>query len=231
MELTAIAKEDLESKGLLLKNKIELQAIINAIPDVYMNHIGRKDVETNKLESFFVVDVENGNTKEFDKVIANIEVIEKVHTIFKIDTAEEKRVVDYFVPYIVQESSMHKPTITECHVENGYPTSGHYECEYEILLTCDDATRRIVIPYSSVNIPMLGFLSDIEDDVRYVLNGEYDEDNPFANIIHVNDEEDWGTVIMFDDFGRTCDIEIDSPSDFVSMIVSVRQIKCEFVDS
>lgn len=67
MKLTAIAREDLEAKGLILKNKIELKCRGTAIPDIYADRIGRKNVDTGEFESFFKVDNKNGNTVEFDR--------------------------------------------------------------------------------------------------------------------------------------------------------------------
>ena len=62
MKLTGIAREDLEAKGLVLPNKLELEYRGTEIPDIYAERIGRKNVETGKFESFFKVDDEKDNT-------------------------------------------------------------------------------------------------------------------------------------------------------------------------
>ena len=39
--------------------------------------------------------------------------------------------IDYYVPYDIQESSKNRPTVTDEFPENAYLTEGYYECEYE----------------------------------------------------------------------------------------------------
>lgn len=43
MKLTGIAREDLEAKGLVLPNKLELEYRGTEIPDIYAERIGRKN--------------------------------------------------------------------------------------------------------------------------------------------------------------------------------------------
>ena len=150
MKLTGIAREDLEAKGLALPNKLELECRGIAIPDIYASIIGRKNVDTEEFESFFKVDAEKDNTVEFDRFRENVTLLEKEHTVFSRETREEKNVIDYYVPYDIHESSKNRPTVTDEFPESGYLTEGYYECEYEILLTCGEATRRLVIPQRTV---------------------------------------------------------------------------------
>ena len=105
MKLTAIAREDLEAKGLILKNKIKFECRGTAIPDIYAERIGRKNVDTGEFESLFKVDNKNGNTAELDRFRENVTLLEKEHTVFSRETREEKNVIDYYVPYDIQESS------------------------------------------------------------------------------------------------------------------------------
>ncbi len=226
MKLTGIAREDLEAKGLVLSNKLELECRGTAIPDIYADRIGRKDVDTGEFESLFKVDNKNGNTDEFDRFRENVALLEKEHTVFSRETREEKNVIDYYVPYDIQESSKNRPTITDEFPESGYLTEGYYECEYELLLTCGEATRRLVIPQRTVNVPMISLLSNIEDEIREILDGFPDEDNDFADVLELVDEH--YEIKMFDDFGIPANIEINHANDFVNMIVSARQVKCEF---
>lgn len=226
MKLTAIAREDLEAKGLILKNKIELKCRGTAIPDIYADRIGRKNVDTGEFESFFKVDNKNGNTAEFDRFRENVTLLEKERAVFDMETFEEGHVIDYYVPYDIQESSKNKPTVTDEFPENAYLTEGYYECEYELLLTCGEATRRLVIPQRTVNVPMVSLLSNIEDEIRDILDGFPDEDNDFADVFELVDEH--YEIKMVDDFGIPVNIEINHAADFVNMIVSARQIKCEF---
>lgn len=226
MKLTAIAREDLEAKGLILKNKIELECRGAAIPDIYADRIGRKNVDTGEFESFFKVDNGNGNTEEFDRFRENVTLLEKERTVFSRETREEKNVIDYYVPYDIQESSKNSPTVTDEFPESGYLTEGYYECEYELLLTCGEATRRLVIPQRTVNVSMISLLSNIEDEIRDILDGFPDEDNNFADVLELMD--DCYEIKMFDACGMPANIEINHADDFVNMIVSARQVKCEF---
>lgn len=226
MKLTAIAREDLEAKGLILKNKIELECRGTVIPDIYSSIIGRKNVDTGEFELFFKVDAEKGNTAEFDRFRENVTLLEKEHTVFSRETREGKNVIDYYVPYDIQESSKNRPTVTDEFPESGYLTEGYYECEYELLLTCGEATRRLVIPQRTVSVPMISLLSNIEDEIRDILDGFPDEDNDFADVLELVDEH--YEIKMFDDYGIPANIEINHADDFVNMIVSARQIKCEF---
>lgn len=176
MKLTGIAREDLEAKGLVLPNKLEFECMVTAIPDIYAGGIGRKNVDTGEFESFFNVDNKNGNTVEFDRFRENVTLLEKEHTVLSLETREETNVIDYYVPYDIQESSKNRPTVTDEFPESGYLTEGYYECEYELLLTCGEATRRLVIPQRTVNVPMISLLSNIEDEIRDILDGFPDED-------------------------------------------------------
>ena len=226
MKLTGIAREDLEAKGLVLPNKLELDCRGTEIPDIYADRIGRKNVDTGEFESFFKVDNENCNTEEFDRFRENVTLLEKERTVFSHETLEEKNVIDYYVPYDIQESSKNRPTVTDEFPESGYLTEGYYECEYELLLTCGEATRRLVIPQRTVNVPMISLLSNIEDEIRDILDGFPDEDNNFADVLELMD--DHYEIKMFDDYGIPANIEINHADDFVNMIVSARQVKCEF---
>ena len=170
MKLTAIAREDLEAKGFVLPNKLELECRGTEIPDIYAERIGRKNVDTGEFKSFFKVDNKNGNTVEFDRFRENVTLLEKEHIVFSRETREEKNVIDYYVPYDIQESSKNRPTVTDEFPDSGCLTEGYYECEYELILTCGEATRRLVIPQRTVNVPMISLLSNIEDEIRDILD-------------------------------------------------------------
>lgn len=54
MRITAIAREDLSNIGNgLVPNKITLELRGKIVPDSYVEHIGRYDVEKETYESFF----------------------------------------------------------------------------------------------------------------------------------------------------------------------------------
>ena len=153
-------------------------------------------------------------------------MFENEHTVFSRETLEEKNVVDYYVPYDIQESSKNKPTVTDEFPESGYLIDGYYECEYELLLTCGDGTRRLVVSQRTVNVPMISLLSNIEDEIRDILDGFPDEENNFTDVLELVDEH--YEIKMFDEYGIPGNIEINHADEFVNMIVSARQIKCEY---
>ena len=228
IKFTGIAKEDLEAKGLPLKNKVEFENKGYALPDVSTIRIGRKNLDTGEYESFFLVDTENSDTKQFDECRKQLTtLLEEERTIYDEKTGEEKHIMDYYVPYDIQESSKNLPTVTESHVDGAYIANGYYRCEVEILLSCDDATRRIVIPYNSVNATIYDFMKNIESSVEYVFEGEADDDEAFLNILEEKDEIFY--LKMFKETGREISVEIESIFAFTSMIVSIRQIRCDFV--
>lgn len=130
------------------------------------------------------------------------------------------------MPYDILESSKNRPTVTDEFPYVSYCQGGYYECEYELLLTCGDATRRLVIPQNTVNVPMISLLSNIEDEIRDILDGFPDEDNNFTDVLKLMDG--YYEIVMFDAYGIPVNIEIQNVDDFVNMIVSARQIKCEF---
>ena len=137
----------------------------------------------------------------------------------------ERKVIDYYVIYDIKESSKYKPTIVNEYVDNIILGTGEYKCEYEILLSCGDATRRLVIPVRTINMPMYDFITGIEDEIEDVMDRS-SEENIFSNIII--DTGGYFLLDMFDEYGRTYKVEITSVYDFIKMIVSIRQIRCEF---
>ena len=137
----------------------------------------------------------------------------------------KRQVIDYYVIYDIKESSKYKPTIVNEYVDNIILGTGEYKCEYEILLSCSDATRRVVIPVRTINVPMYDFINSIEDEIEDVMD-RCSEENVFNNIII--DTGDYFLLDMFDKYGRTYKVELTSVYDFIKMIVSIRQIKCEF---
>ena len=87
------------------------------------------------------------------------------------------------------------------------------------ILTCGEATRRLVIPQRTVNVPMISLLPNIEDEIRDILDGFPDEDNNFADVLELMD--DHYEIKMFDACGMPANIEINHSDDFVNMIVFV----------
>lgn len=230
MKITAIAVEDLKGKGLeLLKNEMKLTVKGNEIPDTYGECIGRYDETAGEYESFFKKDTDAGNTRYFDQYREKCNLLEKHRNVFDRENDTIKQVIDYFVMYNIQESSKNRPTEIEDHVDYAICMNGHFKCEYELLFACEGSARRVVIKYESNNIPMYGFICNLEDEVEEVFHHEADESNPFFELLSVY--EDYCMITMFDETGMNYNIEIESASDLMAMLVSVRLLSCEFIES
>ena len=199
MNITGIARENFEEAGLPLKNTIELTTKNEyTIPDIWGLKVGRKFLDTGEIESHF-------EEQQFFEIRKRATLLEYPHTVILMEQDfAERKVIDYYVIYDIKESSKYKPTIVNEYVDNIILGTGEYKCEYEILLSCGDATRRLVIPVRTINMPMYDFITSIEDTGDYFL------------------------LDMFDEYGRTYKVEITSVYDFIKMIVSIRQIRCEF---
>ena len=102
--------------------------------------------------------------------------------------------------------------------------NGYHKCKYELLFAANGLTSRIVIEYKTNNVPMYDFITSLEDDITDILEDDFDEDNIFYGIIK-NSE-----IMMFDEFGRGNNIEIESAEDLTTMLASVRMLSCEFVE-
>lgn len=225
MKITAIARDDLESMGLeLLLNKINLKFDGKVIPDSYGKCIGRYCINDDTYESFFKKDCEANNTLYFDIYKGACKNIRENRHSILIKDYEEKEVIDYFVMYDIAESTKNFPTEIENYISRGFYMNGYHKCKYELLFAADGLTSRIVIEYKTNNIPMYDFITSLEDDITDILEDDFDEDNIFYGIIK-NSE-----IMMFDEFGRGNNIEIESAEDLTAMLVSVRMLSCEFVE-
>lgn len=235
MEITAVAVEDLEGKGLdLLKNKLKLTTKGDAFPDTYGVLIGRYDKDTGEYQSFFNKDEENSNTYYFDEYRKKCNLAEKHRTVIsRAEEYKEKNVIDYYVMYDIKESSKGRPTEIEEHVDNDICMNGHFVCEYELLFVCEGATRRLVVEYSSNNIPMYKFIADLEEDIEEALEleEECEETNPFKNVFSISDYDNYHEITMFDEFGMNHDIEFARATELMAMLVSVRLLSCTFVEA
>ena len=220
MNIAGIARENFEEAGLPLKNTIELTTKNEyTIPDIWGLKVGRKFLDTGEIESHF-------EEQQFFEIRKRATLLEYPHTVILMEQDfAERKVIDYYVIYDIKESSKYKPTIVNEYVDNIILGTGEYKCEYEILLSCGDATRRLVIPVRTINMPMYDFITSIEDEIEDVMDRS-SEENIFSNIII--DTGDYFLLDMFDEYGRTYKVEITGVYDFIKMIVSIRQIRCEF---
>ena len=225
MNLTAIAREDLEGmKFGLLPNKIGLELNGKIIPDSYGKCIGRYYVNDDVYKSFFNKDHDENNTSYFDMYKNTCKNIKEKRHLILTENHEEKEVIDYFVMYDIEESTKNLPTEIENYISRGIYVNEYHKCKYELLFAADGMTSRVVIEYKSNNIPMYDFIKDLEDNISDILEDDSDEDNIFYGIIK-NSE-----LVMFDEFGQACNVEIESADDITEMLASVRMLSCEFVE-
>lgn len=241
--LTGVARDNLETKGLVLSNKIELDLLGTEIPDMYALYIGYKDVETGKLESNLSIDTRNNSIVEFNKVVGLYDKGELTLLEREMWYKGKKKIV-YYVPYDIQESSKNIETEVGNHIErNVYISNGSYKCAYEILLTCNDATRRFVISFNTHQMSMVSLLEVLEDEIESLFDlleeekedeeaygdANVDENGYLKGIVKLNREAGSMFVGMFNSYSELQNVEIESSTDFLDMIVSIRQLKCEYI--
>lgn len=244
IEFTAISREDFEAKGLPLKNSLKLSGACDIIPDTYFLHIGRKFSKDNSVHSFFNADKENGNLEYLNKVLAEATVIEKEQEMYTSKGGFELAchwVIDYFIPYDVEESSKNRPTYTDDYIGPDFCVNGHYEADYEILFSAsDNVTRRMVL---TSRTSMLNFINYVAEMIDEAFDDYEYSDNPFTEMFIKterddidDDEEDeycYDTVHeikMHDEMGVAHTIEVENAEQLKSMIVSVRQLDCKFIE-
>ena len=173
------------------------------------------------VESYFKKDKENGNTKIFDKLRNDIRLIEKHVNLRNYETMELSSGVRYFIPYKVKDHSSDKPTVTDSYVDGC--SNVHYSVEYEIVLVAgDDYKRYITVEYETEGHYSSCFFDQVEN-VEEMFEEWFEEESHGFKVV----EDDYKTVTFYDETGENCDIEISSVSELMSMIASIRVIKCD----
>lgn len=188
------------------------------VPDVVGVCIGNVNVETDKLESNIKGDEDASKLRGY---IDNGLVVTKV--LSQLSEKELKNVPHYFMIYNVVGSSKYEQTYTEDTCGYGMPVDGHYKCRYEVLLGSDKYTRRMVFEEESVNVSMYDWLTSLMDTIE---NGIDERDEDIMQ--YFKECGDDVCFTMFDEIGAEVTVEFDR-CEFESMIVSVRQLSCEFV--
>lgn len=224
MKITAIAREDLSNiYGGLVPNEIKLELSGQIVPDSYGERIGYYDVEKKSYVSYFKKDKEEGNTDCFDAYKNSGCVKEKRHEIYT--ERDIKDVIDYYLMYDIKESSKNEPTEIEDYISRGIYINGYHKCRYELLFAADGMTSRVVVEYKTNNIPMYDFIKGMEDDISEILEDDSCEDNIFYGIIKNHE------IMMFDEFARGNNVEIENVDGLTEMLASVRMLSCEFVEN
>lgn len=198
----------------------------NAVPDTIGVCIGQKDANTGALISNLKND-KNGNILK--KYMQLGITSEKTFTLMD-ENNELKDVPFYFINYDVPESTKHIPTFTQDSPGNKCPINGHYACQYEILLGTNNLTRRMTFQTSSVNESMTEWLENLLEEIETCANSPNVLKN--TNIKHAfylcNNHL---YFTMFDEIGIPVDIECSNMTEFKSMIRSIRQLSCKFIEN
>lgn len=200
-----------------LTTSVQLKIKDNAVPDVSGVCIGHANKNTGVLESF--IDNDDKYSSILQSYIDN-KLVDIRNFSQRNDEGKLVDVPHFFIIYEVAESSKYRETYTEDASGYGMPLSGHYECEYEVLLGTEEYTRRMIFKTETVNISMCEWLESLIEELE---NEFDDESNNFY-------EDEYGRCFtMFDNCGIATEIEFDI-DEFKSMIVGVRQLSCKFIE-
>lgn len=157
------------------------------------------------------------NTEIFDKLRNDIALIEKHVTVCK--DMKLSNAMDYYIPYKVKGHSSAKPTITESYVDNC--SNVRYSIEYEILLVAGEGYTRYITEFFETEGH---YASSFFDHIKYmedIFEKWFEEEShDFRN------GEDGREVAFYDETGEKLYVEIYSVYELLSMISSIRVIKC-----
>lgn len=187
--------------------------------DRYGSWIGRI-YEGGKICSAFNQDDENNNTEIFDKLRnGDIRLVEKRITVYQ-DNGELVNAVDYYIPYRVKGHSSTRPTTIDSHVD--HCSNVHYSIEYEILLVADEEyTRYITESFNTEGRYASNFFDQVSCIEDLFERWFEEESHDFKN------GEDGKEVAFYDETGEKLYVEISCMRELLSMISSIRVIKCE----
>lgn len=182
--------------------------------------------DNGTVDSYFKKDSENGNTDLFDRLRNDIRLIKKhVHLVDR-NTGEEKSGNRYFIPYKVKDHCSDKPTITDCYVDRC--SNVHYSVEYEILLVAGDGLKRYITDEYETKGCFSSCLFDQIENMENMFEEWFEEGSYGFKTIEDDDyDDDYKTVTFYDETGNNYDIEISSIRELMSMIASIRVIKCD----
>lgn len=199
----------------------------HAIPDIHGVCIGKKDVNTGKLISNIKNDDDGAILQKYIKLgLAATKTF-----VQRTDSNELKDVSHYFMLYTVLESSKYKPTHTEDGPGNSFLINGYYVCQYEVLLGAEDFTRRLVFKTLTNNLSMSEWISTLNDKLEDAFDDQDFETPEFPELKnYIQIQDGIAFITMFDSVGIASHIECESAATFLSMIRSIRQIDCEFID-
>lgn len=184
--------------------------------DRYGTWVGRV-YEDGEKRSAFKVDDENHNTEIFDKLRNDLTLVKKHVTVrqdMKLSNA-----VDYYIPYWVRGHSSTKPTITDSYVDNC--SNVRYSVEYEILLVAGEGyTRYITESFDTKGHYASSFFDQVKNIEDLFVEWFEEESHDFRN-------REGKEVAFYDETGEKLYIEIYGINELLSMISSIRVIKCD----
>lgn len=180
-------------------------------------------LDDGTVESHFKKDIENGNTEIFDRLRNDIQMIEKHVNLYNLETNQERCGRRYYIPYKVKNHCSDRPTVTDSCVDR--VSNVHYSVEYEILLVADEDYKRYITvefetegSFASTFFDQIGNIEDMFEEWFEECSHGFSVDEDYS---------DYKTVRFYDETGEHCDIEISSIRELLSMIASIRVIKCD----
>ncbi len=220
-KIKAVSYEDIpEYTGL----KNEVQIIVNDgcewFGDRHGVWVGSIRLD-GTIKSAFKKDIANNNTELFDKLRKDIKLIGKYRHLVDNENGERFDATDCYIPYRVAEHSSLRPTVTDNYVDSCMNV--HYDVEYEILLVADEEYRRyIIITYETEGSYSSSFFEQIE-----IIEETFEEFFEEGSNGFKKDDDNNMQVEFCNDIGDQEYLGIDSMDELLSMISSVRVIKCE----
>lgn len=174
---------------------------------------------SGKVKSAFKEDDENENAEIFDRLRNELKLFEK-HVTVHSDEKGLEGATDYYIPYMVKDHCSTKPTVTERYVD--HCNNVHYSVEYEILLTAGEGfVRYITAPFETEGHWASNFFDQVEGIEEMFEEWFEEETNDFK------EGEDGKEVAFYDEVGEKLFVEISSVRELLSMIASIRVIKCD----
>lgn len=184
----------------------------------YGFYVGRI-LDNGKKESAYKKDIKNNNTELFDRLCKDVKLYKK-RSLYIGEDLKDFFATAYYIPYKVKNHSSNKPTVKDTYVDKC--SNVRYSVEYEILLVAgENYERYITESYETEG----GFATSFFDCVTGIedLFEEWFEENSHGFKEYDGEKE----VTFYDPIGRPNDINIDSMEELLSMISSIRVIKCD----
>ena len=193
----------------------------HSMPDTVGVLVGSKDPETGEL---IELDAVAGILQE----LIDAGVVERYGLVQRIEN-HLISVDHYFLIYHLKESSAERETYTgDAPVCGMLLNDGHYECEYEVLLADSGYTRHMVFTSKTKNVSMYEWLKDLTELIEEFDDCNYERYKDARKNFYRNEDGDL-CFLMYDRIGQM-EETVYEPDQFESMILSVRQLSCKYVE-